>query len=219
MNNMHANKKLIALPLLVAIILSIAGFAYATWIDHIKITGTIEMCGFSLGFDYLETPSPVEKYWNKTTGKWEPGEAEGKDVGSVDAYFDPQSLYTDRHTGKQGYKKMIVELNNTYPCYAAFITFKVNNTGQLTANITGYTITDPTEGLTFAYNATLGWWEGRNATTNALVLTVRVVNNIPLTLEPCHAEKMEIDIHVEQLAEECHTYHFEVTISYEQEDP
>jgi hypothetical protein len=218
MNKMHASKKLIALPLLVAITLSIVGFAYATWIDRIYINGTIEMCGFSVGFDYEETPSPVEKWYNKTSGKWEPGEAEGKDVGSVDAYYDPDSFYIDAHTGKQGYKKMIVELNNAYPCYAAFITFKINNTGQLAVDVLGYTVSDHSGVLTFTYNATTGWWEGRNA-TGALVLTVRVVNNIPFQLDACHAEKMEIDVHVEQQAEECHTYNFDVVINYEQYDP
>ncbi|MEM3579746.1 MAG: hypothetical protein QXQ64_00590 [Candidatus Bathyarchaeia archaeon] len=215
---MHASKKLIALPLLFAIALSIAGFAYATWSDKIYINGRIEMCGFSVGFDYAETPSPVEKYWDKTLKQWMPGEAEGKDVGKVAAYYDPESLYIDKHTGKQGYKKMIVELTNAYPCYAAFVTFKINNTGQLAVDVTGYTVSDPTGTLTFTYNAASGWWEGRDA-DGKLVLTVRVVNNIPFQLDACHAEKMEIDIHVEQNALECHTYKFSVTINYEQYDP
>jgi len=212
---MHVNKKLIALPLLIAIVLSIAGFAYARWTDKIYINGTVVMCGFSLGFDYQETPSAVEKYWN--VSQWVPGEADGKDVGSVNARYDV--LYTDPHTGKPGYKKMIVEINNAYPCYAAFVTFKINNTGQLAADITGYTVTDHTGVLTFTENTGTGWWEGRDADGD-LVLTVRVVNRaFPLQLDACQSEKMEIDIHVEQLAEECHTYYFDVAILYEQYDP
>ena len=58
------NKKLAAIPLLIAIALSVFGFVYAHWSDMVYIEGTVEMGSLTLAFDYVEPPGCDEYYWN-----------------------------------------------------------------------------------------------------------------------------------------------------------
>lgn len=210
---MHVNKKLIALPLLIAIALSIAGYAYAHWYDEIKINGRVEMGSCTLAF--MELEPCVEYYWKD--GVRYPGEPRGKDVADPDCWLD--ELVTDIHTGKSGYKKMHIEVVNAYPCYEVHCTFVVRNIGTIPLHITGMTIIDPTGYLTFRGSGTYpDPWVGIDP-DGFEVINIWSINLVSEQMEPCMPEKAELDLHVKQDALECHHYYFEVTIEYEQYDP
>lgn len=209
------NKKLVALPLLIAIALSIAGFAYAHWYDEIKINGRVEMGAMTLVF--LELEPPVEYHWKD--GERYPGEPRGKEVANTTSWLDQN--VTDPHTGKKGYKKMHILIQNAYPEYEVHCTFVVRNIGNVPLDVTGMTITDPTGTLTFAGSGThMDPWRGFvDKNQNGIqdpdeptVINIWSINLIGEQLEPCEPEKAELDIHIKQEAEECHTYRFEVTI-------
>ena len=219
-------KKLAAMALLIAIALSMFGFVYSAWTDYITINGTVNMGSLTLAFDYYEPPGCKEYWLNHTTGQLNEGEFEGKNVANCSVYFDPDSLIVDEHTGKQGYKRLIIEINNAYPQYYVHTTFKIHNIGTIPICVYGVSFTGEkrdNEG-NLVYNLTaVSWIEDSNKIVgeiyedvdgsgdvsdgDILVINFVVVNhNFPFQLDPCHDNKMELDIDFKQEAEECHTY-------------
>jgi len=210
---MHVNKKLIALPLLIAIALSIAGYAYAHWYDEIKINGEVHMASCTLAF--MELEPCVEYYWKD--GVRYPGEPMGKEVANPTSWLTEE--VTDVHSGKTGWKKMYILVENAYPCYEVHCTFVVRNIGTIPLDITGMTIIDLTGELTFTGRGTYDDpWVGKNAAGDE-VINIWSINLVGEQMEPCIPEKAELDMHLKQPSEECHHYFFEVAIEYEQYDP
>jgi len=203
-------KKLIALPLLTAIALSLVGFVYAHWSDVIYANGTIKMANMTLAFTTQEPPLV-----------YEPPEPKGKDVGWTEAYYI--GLFQDDHTGKWGYKECIIIIHNAYPCYDVGVVFVVENIGILPLHVYGFDITDPT--------GTLIWDPTQGALVDANgkpIINIGIVDLVckqiepeddPATPEKENKSKAEIDLHIKQDALECHTYYFRVGILYEQYDP
>ena len=159
-------KKLAAISLVIAIALSMFGFVYAAWRDYICIGGTVNMGSLTLAFSTYETPSCVEYNLNPNPPpEWIQGEVEGKDVANCSAYYDPDSLIVDEHTGKEGYKRLIIEVNNAYPGYAVHTTFIVHNIGTVPIMIYGVSFSGEkrdSEG-TLVYNLiAVSWIEGES---------------------------------------------------------
>jgi len=220
-------KKLAAISLVIAIALSMFGFVYAAWRDYICIGGTVNMGSLTLAFSTYESPTCTEYNLNPNPPpEWIQGEVEGKDVADCNAYYDPDSLITDEHTGKEGYKRLIIEVNNAYPGYAVHTTFMVHNIGTIPICIYGVSFTGEkrdSEG-NLVYNLiAVSRIEGGNKLVgeiyedvdgsgdvsdgDILVINFVVVNHeFPFQLDPCNENKMELDIDFKQEAEECHTY-------------
>jgi len=207
---MHINKKLIALPILIAIALSVAGYAYAHWSDVIYINGTVHMANMTLAFTTQEPPII-----------YEPPEPKGKDVGWTEAYYD--GLFQDDHTGKWGYEECIIIIHNAYPCYEVGVVFVVENIGLLPLHVYGWEITDPTGTLTWdPIKGALVDADGKEIINIGIVdLVCKQIEpeDVPGTPEHENKAKAEIDLHIKQDALECHTYYFKVGILYEQYDP
>jgi predicted ribosomally synthesized peptide with SipW-like signal peptide len=219
------NKKIASIALIIAISLSAVGIVYAHWSDTATINGVIHMGTLTLAFDTRESPSCDEFYHNPTPPPdWIAGEAEGKDVGSCDAYYT--DLITDVHTGKEGFKTLVIEIDNAYPQYAVHTTFiahnigtvplflygltlvgdKIDHTGTVIYHLLMSTSIDPS-GLISGeiYEDVNG--NGIIDAGDILVINVQVKNQeFPLQIDPCHSDKMEIDIDFKQEAEMCHTY-------------
>jgi hypothetical protein len=206
---MKVNKKLIALPLLIAIALSIAGFAYAHWSDEIKINGEIHMGSLTLAF--IEIEPPVEYYWKG--GVRYPGEPMGKDVATTTSTLEEP--ITDPHSGKSGWKKLGITITNGYPEYEVHCTFIIDNIGTTPLDIVGFNIYDPTGTFTWVSTGVgIGYFTDASGKP---MVDVELVNTfIPYQLDPCNKDKMEIDIHLKEDALECHTYQFVVEILYSQ---
>ncbi|MDH5733188.1 MAG: hypothetical protein OEY88_05320 [Candidatus Bathyarchaeota archaeon] len=211
------NKKLAAIPLLIAITLSIFGFVYAHWSDMVYIEGTVEMGTLAIAFDPVE-PLIV---WDNEDLLPIP-----KDIGKSTMEYDPTSYVVDEHTGKDGYKKLILEINDAYPCYEVhFVTVTIWNIGTIPAHIidliiTGWDVTDNEE-LKFDWRIEFKdgyFWQDLNG--NGVVdpdteemINVTIKNFVCTQIDPCSpGTKGEFDFHFKQPAEECHTYTFSITI-------
>jgi len=225
------NKKIAAIMLIIAITLSAVGIVYAHWSDTATINGNIQMGTLTLAFTTTEDPSADEYYHNPTPppvwkkGDIHGGEFEGKDVGSCSAKY--ADLITDVHTGKEGYKTLVIDIDNAYPQYAVHTTFIAHNIGTVPLFEYGLTLVGEKQDHTGAHiynlildswiNTTSGHIEGdiyedvdNSGTVTAgdiLVMNVQVVDTLyPLQIDPCKSEKQEIDIDFKQEAEMCHTY-------------
>jgi len=219
-------KKLAAISLLIAIALSMFGFVYSAWTDYVTIDGTVNMGSLTLAFDYYEPPECHEYYLDHATGQLVSGEYEGKDVGSCDAWY--ADLIMDEHTEKQGYKTLIILVENAYPQYYVHTTFVLHNIGTVPIDIAKYEITGEKmdKDGNLIYN--LLWYDPDEDYIGSLyedvngngivddgdieVINLKITNSLPYQIDPCNKNKAEIDMDFKQDAEECHTYLIHVTV-------
>ena len=210
------NKKIGAMVLLIAITLSVFGFAYAHWSDVITIDGTVQMGSMTLAFD----PDEILDYVDN-----EPGLPEPKDVGWAEIYYDPASYVYDVHTEKDGYKTLVFVIHDAYPQYEVdFTTVVLHNIGTIPLHIIDINVWDPTGELNWTWvnppdttPATGFFWkdfdgDGVYDADDEEIMNVKIVNFYCIQLEPCESTKGQVDIHFKQPAEECHTYKFAISI-------
>jgi hypothetical protein len=219
--------KLAATALLISISLSAVGFAYAAWYDVVYIKGTVDMGSLTLAFDYIEPPLCSEFFLNRSTGKLDPGEYLGKDVGYCEAWYSEE--FMDEHTLKKGYKQLNIYVENAYPQYYVFTTFKLHNIGEIPINIARFDITGEKYDKDGNLIYKLLWfdpngdyigelWEDFNGNgmvdpdVDLLVMNLEITNKLPYQIDPCFTNKAQIDIDFKQDAEECHTYYLHVTV-------
>jgi len=206
---MYVDKKLIALPILTIIALSIIGVGVAHWSDLININGTINMGSLTLAF--VEIEPCVEYHWKD--GVRYLGEPMGKDVAKPTCWLDEP--VTDPHTGKSGWEKMHILIENAYPSYEVHCTWVIDNIGSVPLDVIAFKIYDPTGELTWVETAVgEGYFVDAAGKT---ILNVMITNTrLPYQLDPCNRNKSETDIHVKQDALECHKYQFVIEIVYSQ---
>ena len=211
-------KKLAAIALLIAIALSTFGFVYSAWTDYICIGGTVNMGSLTIVWD--EGEAGYLGYEDNEGNLPDP-----KDIAWAEIYYDENSYVIDEHTGKGGYKTLILKIHNAYPCYEVhFTTLVVNNSGTIPAHfirwiVSGYDETDDEE-LMFKwydeYTSGAFWDNGPDdvwgTDDDVEIINVDIVNFVCHQLDPCHKTKGEIDFHFKQAAEECHTYTFSFTL-------
>jgi len=208
------NKKFAAVPLLIAIALSLFGFVYAHWSDYVKIEGTVHMGSLTLAFDPTEFLDCIDI--EEVTGD--------KDIGSCDIYYNLTSYIYDEHTGKYGYKILVFNITNAYPQYEVhFTTVTIHNIGTIPIIISDFIVSDPTGELRWKWEvppptspAKGFFWKDFDGDgvydLGEEIMNVLIKNFVGEQLEPCEAKKGEVDIDFKQPAEECHTYHFEIEI-------
>jgi len=208
------NKKFAAIPLLIAIALSVFGFVYAHWSDTVQIEGKVEMGSLTLVFDPDEFLDYIDI--EEVTGD--------KDIGWAKIYYDPASYVEDVHTGKDGYDVLVFEIHNAYPQYEVhFTTVTVHNIGTIPIHIIGINIWDPTGVLNWKWvvppptSPCYGFfWKDFNGNgvydSGEEIMNVLIKNFVCEQLDPCESRKGEIDIDFKQPAEECHTYKFKIEI-------
>jgi len=219
-----------ALPLLITVILSALGIAYAGWVDQVYIMGTAEMGSMTLAFDYDELPEPLEKYRIGNDGPFYIGEYLGKEVADTRAWYDEE--VQDCKTGLKGYKYLYIEVNNSYPCLYVFTTFILRNLGTVPLmvyqyNITAECISSQTmekvcDLVLVSRPSDPGMYEwelfedlngnGRQDEGEEFVLWMRTVDGLPLQIDKKGWQKREIDIHFLQPARQCHIYKFRVSV-------
>jgi hypothetical protein len=201
-------KKIGLISLAIVLALGTLGVGYALWSQQLTITGETHTGSLSVGFTSI---SPVEKYEDPVgSGIFYDGEVEGKDVGKFTSGMT--DLYTDPITGKQAYLNGWVAIKNAYPCYWLHITFVIKNTGTIPVIYDQIVIDDPTGVLTWVDGA---GGEDLGALVNAKgekILQFRFVNLIGHQQHPCSTTKAEIDVHVEQPAEQGAKYEFRMKV-------
>jgi hypothetical protein len=206
-------KLMLALPVIVILAVSLAGFAYAHWSDMVYIEGKAEMGSLTLAFDPDEILSCVDNELLLPVPK---------DVGWCEIYYDPDSYVQDPHTFKDGYKTLVFVIHNAYPQYEVhFTTVVLHNIGTIPIHIIGMKIWDPMGVLNFEWvippptSPSEGFfWKDFNGNgvydSGEEIMNVVIVNFVCVQLDPCESTKGEIDIDFKQPAEECHTYYFAI---------
>lgn len=206
-------KRMLALPVIVILAVSLAGFAYAHWSDMVYIEGKAEMGSLTLAFDPDEILSCVDNELLLPVPK---------DVGWCEIYYDPDSYVQDPHTLKDGYKTLVFVIHDAYPQYAVhFTTVVLHNIGTIPIHIIGMKIWDPMGVLNFEWvvppptSPSEGlFWKDFNGNgvydLGEEIMNVVIVNFVCVQLDPCESTKGEIDIDFKQPAEECHTYYFAI---------
>jgi len=208
-------KRMLALPAVIVIAVSLFSVAYAHWSDTVYIEGTAEMGSLTLAFDPDELLGCIDN---------EPLLPVPKDVGWCEVYYDPDSYVDDPHTGKYGYKKLVFVIHNAYPQYEVhFPTVVLHNIGTIPIHIVDLLIWDPTGELTWewvikppsspAHGFFYKDFNGNGAyDAEEEIMNIDIVNFVCHQLDPCNSTKGEVDIHFKQPAEECHTYKFALEI-------
>jgi hypothetical protein len=218
-------KKIGLLCLALVVALGMLGAGYAMWSDQVVIEGTVDTATLTIGFQEVFVT--------------EDAEAEGKEVGSITGYMtDQKGLHYIKETGlyEPIYDRIVVTLNNTYPCYWGHVIFTLANGGTLPGVIAGLDLIDPTGELEFMWTtpppASPAWglfWKDLNGNgvydppvvgdpfqPGERIILVKYVDNFGVQLEPCGEVKSELDLHVEQAAEQGHIYSFEARITFVQ---
>jgi len=179
-----------------------AGVAYSHWQQNLYIGSSVDTGTVTVGFSKL---SCTEGHYDEH-GIYHIGEIGGKDVGKVTANYT--DLITDPITGKSGYKGIIVNITNAYPCYVVNLTVFVHNLGTVPVKVTGINITDPTGELI--------WDPGmsalKDATTGKPIIKVTITNLVGEQIDPCEENAVDFEFHFKQDAEQEKTYRFLITI-------
>ena len=182
-----------------------AGVAYSHWQQNLYIGSSVYTGSVTVGFSKL---SYTDGHYDEH-GIYHIGEVGGKDVGKVTAYYiDP---ITDPVTGRSGYKGIIVNITNAYPCYVVNLSVSVQNLGTVPVKVKRINITDPTGELI---------WDGigalRDATTGKPIINVKITNLVGDQIDPGHSNLVDFEFHFKQDAEQEKTYRFLITIEAEQ---
>jgi predicted ribosomally synthesized peptide with SipW-like signal peptide len=191
-----------------AVVLALGGFGvgYAAWTDTVLISGPVTAGTLNLAFDFVEPPIQAEFHWHDIVARdyKVPGEFEGKDVGNPNASYDV--LETDPRTGKQGYEKLVITIEDAYPFYIVHTTFVLHNIGTVPLDIISYTITGEKQELDGTWIYDLLWddpdinWKGslyEDVNKNGLVdigidhevILLDVKNTLPYQIDPCNDNK------------------------------
>jgi hypothetical protein len=219
--------KLMTISVVLIVALGLTGIAYAHWFDQVHIEGKVHGGTVNIAFSTREPPQCLE-YYTDLDGVTHNGEFLGKQVGDCEAWYD--ELVTDPHTDKDGYKKLIVEIDNAYPSYEPHITHIIHNIGTIPFLVCEYIITGQklTKEDVFIYNLiyvpTQGEYCGElwedvdgddkvDPAVDKLVINICLVNGIlPYQLDPCNENKQEWDLHFKQPAQQCHRYRIQIEL-------
>lgn len=200
-------KKIALLCLALVLALGALGVGYAMWSDTVTISGSVTTNTVNIGFTEFTCQEMYQYLPWGDDDPFYPGEYEGKDVATCVCNYGPDSYFTDPATGLSGYKVGEVTVTNGYPCYWCFVTFVVKNLGTTPVIIQDWEPVDPTGVLT---------WDGVDALCNGAgekILRFRTVNLVGSQLHQGQFDKAEIDVHVEQPAEQDARYSFEIVIT------
>jgi len=200
-------KKIGLLCLALVLALGTLGVGYAMWSDEVIIEGTVDTATLRLGIVKAE----AELY-------------QDKDVATVDLSFEgaikPWDCPSPPGAEDFAYEKLVVTLNNTFPCLTVDIEFYVGSAGTIPIHITGLTMSDPTGELTVVWNVnppnTGYFYRTGGDPIKDRVITFEIINLVCAQLHGCTPDKADLILHVEQPAEQNHQYKFEFKVIGEQ---
>jgi hypothetical protein len=127
------NKKMMATFAILIIALSVAGFAYAHWLDSVQIEGTVDMGSLTFGF------TRIVNEWDSEDYEW-PNNPEKHTATGVCTLSEE---VTDVHTGGTVYKVLTFDITDAYPQYWAINKFTLDNAGTIPIKIQSVTVTLP----------------------------------------------------------------------------
>ena len=200
-------KKIGLICLALVLALGTLGVGYAMWSDQVTIEGTVDTGTLRIGIVKAEATL-----------------YQTKNVSTVDLSFQgpiaPWECPSPPGAEEFAYEKLVVTLNNTFPCLTVDIEFYVGSAGSIPIHITGLNMSDPTDELTVAWNASApnkGWFYSTGGDPiKDMVMTFEIINLVCSQLHECVPDKADLILHVEQPAEQNHVYHFEFKVMGQQ---
>jgi len=211
-------KKIGLLCLALVLALGTLGVGYAMWSDEVIIEGTVDTGTLRLGI------------WRAVVERIEQEQdvPQEKDVATVDLSFEGPILEKEfaGFGTKMAYEKLVVALNNTYPCLIVDVGFYFACVGSIPVHISAITISDPSGYLTWVWEVqpqpTVSPFYGHFYRTGDLeeepVINITIGGGLQICqqLHWCNWSKADLIIHVKQTAEQDHEYNFEVKVIGEQ---
>jgi len=174
--------------------LATIGVGYGLWSQTLTINGTVHTGSVDARWAFVTC---AEFYPWPNGGN--PGEVEGKDVGSTMAWIDP----VDDHI-------LHVTVNNAYPSYAANCEVHFQVDGTIPVILRGTTIAEG-ENLT---DCVLSGEQVKTLTCRQM--TIEFWDGIGTQIRPGDGGSSSLRFHVEQAAAENTTYEFEVGVCFAQ---
>jgi predicted ribosomally synthesized peptide with SipW-like signal peptide len=205
-------KKIVLIGLAVIMALGSLGVGYAMWSDTVTIDGTVETGVLELGIvkmsaDLIQTKdvATVDISYEGLIGPWQPPCAN-----------PPGAL-------ANAWEKAIVTIDKAYPCLTVDLEGYVGSLSTIPMHIVSIAISDPTGQLTWQPTPADPSWTGFFYVTGDVdkvpIIKVEIINLVSTQLEgECDTDKFDLILHVEQPAEQDHTYNFEVVITGQQWD-
>jgi len=202
-------KKIGLLCLALVLALGTLGVGYAMWSDEVTIEGTVDTGTLRLGI-FRAIVETIDQ---------------DKDVATVDLSFEGEILEKEfvGFGTQMAYEKLVVALNNTFPCLTVDIAFYLACVGSIPVHISAITISDPSGELTWVwvgqptFSPSYGYFYHTGDPQMEPVITVTLGGlTICQQFHWCDWDKADLIIHVEQPAEQNHEYTFEVKVIAEQ---
>ncbi|MFO7995917.1 MAG: hypothetical protein R6U93_02020 [Dehalococcoidia bacterium] len=193
-------KRIGLLSLALVLALGALGVGYAAWTEQVTIEGTVDTGSLKLGIGKADITIEQEKEIASANLTWE-GEIGEKDLGP------PIGFVTV-------YEKLIVTIEDAYPCIYADIAFYVANMGSIPLHISALRMYDPTGELEFKWDplppplGNDGYFYDPDDPDQEPVISVRVINLIGTQLHYCQSDKADLILKFEQPAKQGHTYSF-----------
>lgn len=164
-------KKIALVSLALVLALGMLGVGYAHWEKSLYIEGTVNTGEVNMEIISAASDDPP--------GNIDPGK--DKDVGCTRVQIDPSDN-----------QRVIVTVENGYPCYEVYIHFTAHNNGTIPVRLQDIIVTAPPE-------ITVEGWDG-----------------IGEQIHPCQRSDNTGHLHIEQIAGELATYTFTVEFVYVQ---
>lgn len=186
-------EKALALITIILITTTLIGVAYTHWSGKIEVHVKAHIGILKLKF---KNPFTCTEYHLDAQGNPVEGEYLGKDVGNCVC------------EGNEDNSILSITITNAYPSYRVKCPFKLKNEGDVPLTIEDITVIDPSGTLTWnSEEEALEDTDGNPIISITLILST-------IQLNPEEVAEATIHIHIEQDAEECSTYRFQVTIPY-----
>lgn len=204
-------KKIGLICLALVLALGALGVGYAMWSDEVIIEGTVDTGTLRLGIFHAY----VERL------------EQDKEVATVDLSFEGPILEKEfaGFGNRMAYEKLVVALNNTFPCLTVDIAFYLACVGSIPVHISAINISDPSGELTWVWeqeptsSPSYGYFYHTGDLQMEPVITVTLGGlQVCQQMHWCDWDKADLIIHVEQPAEQSHEYNFVVEVTGEQFD-
>lgn len=203
-------KRIGLLCLALVLALGTLGVGYAMWWDEVTIEGTVDTGTVRIGIPRAYVQQIVQD----------------KDVATVELGWEGpilEKVFPGSLEPEMAYEKLLVTINNAFPCLLVDIAFYVGSVGNIPVHITGIQISDPTGELIFVQTSLPGvspiqgyFYHADDPDHQLPIITVTIINLVGTQMHWCGIDKADLILHVEQPAKQNHDYAFEVKVIAEQ---
>ena len=204
-------KKLALIGIALIMALGSLGVGYAMWSDSVTIDGTVDTAALKIGIVKMTADLIQDKDVATMDITYE---------GNLGAWQPPCAVPPEALTS--AWDKAIITIDKAYPCLTVDLEGYVGSMSTIPVHIVSAVLSDPTGELTWeALVSDPDGWTGSfyvtGDTDKVSIIKTRIINLVSTQLHgECAVDKFDLILHVEQPAEQDHTYTFAFVITGEQ---